>query len=210
MMGEASTSLVWEGVAGATLQAIVLTGGGLWAWYIFRRRREFKPHVRVGLTARVVAKEHGHPAHLFLRLHMVNESGGRSQVGAYVVLWEVTTTSNDYPQFKEIARDFPLDYSHGDVAPGGVLAGPGVSPITNWWLEPSECIESEVLFCPDPCPALMAVRASLEHQRTRRSRWRPWTAVLQEAVLWETFAYVDLDALAGAEYVALTSHEAST
>jgi hypothetical protein len=129
-------------------------------------------------------------------------------MNARVVLWAVTTPPNAYPRFEEKARDFPLDYSHGEVQASGVMTGADGGVLENCELEPSECVESEVLFCFDPLPELMAMRASIEQEQTGRAWPRFWQAP-SEVVTWEPFAYLDPDVLTGPQYVALTSHEAN-
>lgn len=202
----AATDLLWEGFAGAVLQALVLIGGAGWAYYIYRKRREFQPRVRVGVTTRLARPEKG-PARLFVRLHIVNESGAHIEINARLVLFSVTTKARGYPTFREIGRDFPMDYVYGEVLDDGLMGDIDRGPVTDIAMEPLECIETEVLFCPHPLPALMAVRASIEKEQTPRIWWKPWKRRSLGVTAWESFAYVDPAAVMGAEYVALTQHE---
>lgn len=199
---------IWEGVIGTALQALVLVAGGIGGLILYVRRREFQPKVRVGVMARISRPKDG-PARVFVRLHMVNECGGHVDLNARIVLWSVTTAPNTYPKFTELGRDFPMDYTYGEVQTDGVMADPTGHVVNNYELEPLECIETEVLFCPEPLPDLMAVRASLEQDILGRDWPWFWRKVATNAVAWETFAYVDPAILTVKDYVALTSHEAN-
>lgn len=203
-----SGDIWWEGLAGSVLQTIVLMAGAIWAYFLYKKRREFKPHVRVGASARI-SRPYNQTARLFIRLHIVNESGAHLEANASIVLWSVTPINNGFPEFREVGRDFPLDYAYGVVQENGVMAGPDGAPVANYEMEPLECAETEVLFSPDPLPELMAVRASVENEEIVRNWPLFWEKKVRGIRRWESFAYVDPDVLTGSEYVALTSHEPS-
>ena len=203
VMGDTSTtSIIWEGVVGAAIQAGLVVLGGVWALHHYIRGREYKPHVRVGVSARLSPGKGDRPARLFVRVHIVNESSARCEVNAAVTLWEVAADANSFPTFNQITnRDFPFDYVHGEVEESGFMTGPRGQPVTGHWLEPTECVESEVLFSPEPCPELMAIRASSEKEVRRRKWTKPWDTVGSGLILWEVFAYVDPEVVSGSEYV---------
>lgn len=194
----------WEGIAGSVLQAVVIAAGGAWAVYLFGIRGAHASRIRVGIAARLERPEHG-PVRLFIKLHVVNETEIRSlNVNARVRLWSVRSASNEFPRFTEVLGDFPMDYAYGDAPTDGFMSGDDGSPVRDVTMTGLECIESELLFSPDPCPDLLALRASFEHLPNvwwRRGR------TPSNVPIWETFVYVDPLLLKSGEYAMLTSHE---
>jgi hypothetical protein len=199
---------VLSGIAGAGVQALVVVGGGFWAFHLYRKRREFRPKVRVDASARIAKTEDGE-ARVFLRLHISNESAAYIRVIANVLLWEVTTAPNNYPRFREIGRDFPMDYVYGDLQPNGVFAGPDGYPWDDSRMEPKECIDSEMMFRPDPMPKLMAVRTNIVEQKFKRLMPFFWIKDPIVGDEWDTFAYLDPACLSGIEYVPIVAHGAN-
>jgi hypothetical protein len=195
---------IWSGVAAAVVQALVVVGGGLWAFALYKKRREFRPTVRIDSSARIAKLDNG-TSRLFLRLHMSNESGAYLRIAAQVVLWDVTTT-NEFPQFQEIGRDFPLDYVYGELRPNGVMTGPGGVAWNNSRMESKECIDGELLFNLDPIPDLMAFRASVIQTRYKRLWPFFWIKDLTAGEEWDDFAYLDPAVLDSHTYVAITAH----
>lgn len=198
---------ILSGVAGAGLQTFILLCGVVGALFLYRKRREFKPRVRVGMSARI-SQADNRPPRLFARLHIVNESGGRARVNASAILWSVTTPPNGFPRFEKETGDFPLDYVRGAVnSITGVMAGPDRRTVRDVPMEPLECIDTEVLLVVDPLPELIALRAVIDHQRIGRLWPFFWVPDLKENATWASFAYIDPATITGTEYVALTSHE---
>jgi hypothetical protein len=198
---------VLSGVAGAGLQTLILFCGVLGGLFLYRKRREFKPRVRVGMSARI-SRADDQPPRLFARLHIVNESGGRARVNASAILWSVSIPPNEYPRFADETGDFPLDYARGAVNPTiGVMAGPDGRTVRDLAMEPHECIDTEVLLVVHPLPELMALRAVIDHQRIGRLWPFFWVPNMKENATWASFAYIDPAIITGTEYVALTSHE---
>jgi hypothetical protein len=193
----------WDGLVGSALQAAVLAAGGIWAFVLYLRRREFQPRVRVGVAARI--SEHRSPAHLFMRLHMVNECAAKVEINAMVVLFAVTSTANGRPTFTDLGRDFPMDYAYGELQPDGLMADQAGEVTNDYEMEPLECIEADLLFCPDPMPDLLAARTTCEQEFKRRD-WHRFWRTRTDVWRWENFAYIDPPALSGENYVALTSH----
>jgi len=198
-----------EGFWGSLIQASVLIFGGLWGYYLYRRRRPFKPRIRTTASARLAPITDQAPARLFIRLHVVNESGAHMKANARIVLWAVKQGEGQFPTFEERDRDFPFDYVYGTVQPTTrIMAGEDGASVSDVELESAECIETEVLFSFAPLPDLMAVRATVEEERTLHN-WPWFWRSLVGGVRWESFAYLDPAALSGSEYVAITSHAAA-
>lgn len=199
------SGLQWEGFAGSLLQALVLAAGALWAYRLYRKRREFKPKVRVEMAGRISSGEDGQ-GRVFIRLHVVNQSGTLIKMNARVVLWSVKISANHRPEFTELARDFPLDYIYGEVKHDRIMADDDGSPVDNCDMEPLECFETELIFPIDPLPDLLGVRASIQQDVFRRNRPKFLVKEVFDVFTWETFAYLEPSVMGGNEYVSLTSH----
>ena len=155
-----------------------------------------------------IARPVGLPVQLFIRLHFVNESGGRTLVSSLAVVWSIATSANAYPTFEERSGDYPLDFVFGEVQPDtGVMAAPDGGIVKVRSMEPNQCLDTELLFSVDPFPELIGLRTVVEYQRVGRLFLFPWVEIPRDNKTWAAFAYIDPDLLAGREYVPLTSHE---
>lgn len=208
---------IWlEGVLGAGIQALVLAIGGVWAFLLYRRRREFQATIRIEASIRVTQDAAG-GYRIFLKLHLANESAAFITIQSIATLMAVDPKEEgQMPGLIVLSKQDALACVYGepeadvDEADNGGEVGE---------MEPGECVETELLFARPRQPDLLAVRVTVEGFRPP---WAPrvWVATAlrwiarrpgrepKVAAEWDLFAYIDAPALVGAGVVELSTPHA--
>lgn len=188
------------------IQTGVIVMGGLWALYLYRRRREAQPTIQIAVEPRLMTTGAGHT--LFLAVRLQNASN--------VVVRNIEAQLAVFDASRVDASGHPI-YLMWDRVPdvlqdveGRLVHASGQDlfehhPPTVW--EPRESLATEVALTNLP-PGRMAVkieafapRGAFDRfwQRTRHPRtwgvawWKPWDRAHRERLswVWATFLFIE-------------------
>lgn len=197
---------------GTALQAFVITAGGLWAYYLYRRRREFQATVRIEAAAKIV--DVADNALLIVRVHLINDSAAFILVSALATLMTVEPPSpGATPKLAVIDKQDVLGYVYAEPEGNGENDESGEETGLVGEMEPNECIETDLVFALLP-QELLAIRLSVEGSRPLRPAVG-WTRDLVRTALrrpaptsdaeWDSFGFLVPDELRGGGFVAINS-----
>ena len=178
------------------VQTLLLGLAGLWAYRLFLLRREGQSSLKIDGSYRLT--EHSDHRRLFLRLHIRNSSAVIVyQAEATISLLDaVPDPATGEVRLHLLSQEDPLLPINGEMNQGAsdrITFGPAPGD-----LEPTECLQTEVMFVAAPTATLLAIRVTVTGSQGR-------LPMLRRTYDWGWFVFID-SLTTGPDYVSLSLH----